>query len=167
MRYLLRFADGTSRAFGEVCYYLLLVLLVLVFGGAMSRYLFNAPLKWVPETSQFIFGASFMLAGGFTLLLKGHSRVDVLFMFLSPKAQAILELFTSAFFWLFSGMLLYKGAVMAWDAVSVWETAGTYWNPPVWPIKMVIPLSALLLMLQGVAKFIRDWHLATTGRDLE
>jgi len=30
------------------------------------------------------------------------------------------------------------------------------WNPPLYPAKLMIPLAALLLMLQGLAKLIRD-----------
>lgn len=167
MKRFLRIVDGISKGFGELCFWLTLVLLVLVFGGAVSRYVFNAPIKWVPELSQFVFGASFMLAGAVTLMWNGHVRIDALVDRLSPRAQAILELVVSVFFWLFCGTLLYQGGIMAWESVEVWETSGTFWDPPVWPIKVVVPLSVILLMLQGVAKFIRDWHVATTGKEIE
>jgi len=149
----LRIVDGISKGFGELSFWLMLILLVLVFGGAVSRY--------------FVFAASFMLAGAVTLMWNGHVRIDAIVDRFSPKAQAIIELFTSVFFWLFCGTLLYQGGLMALESVGVWETSGTFWDPPVWPIKIVIPLSVILLMLQGVAKFIRDWHFAATGKEIE
>ncbi len=142
-------------------------MLVLVFGGALSRYVFDAPIKWIPELSQFVFAASFMLAGAATLLWKGHVRIDALVERLSLRTQAVIELVTSVFFWLFCGTLLYQGGIMALESVEELETTGTFWDPPMWPIKLVIPISVVLLMLQGVAKFIRDWHMATTGEEID
>lgn len=166
MKGFLRVVDGLSSAFGECCLYMTLLLLVLVFGGVTSRYVFNAPIKWIPEVSQFLFGGSFMLAGAATLLWGGHVRVDIFVNRLSPKAQVILELVNSIFLYLFCGMLLYQGAIMVWDSVSVRETAATFWGPPVWPIKMIIPISALMLLTQGLAKTIRDcYHIVAITRE--
>ena len=43
------------------------------------------------------------------------------------------------------------------------ETEPTSFAPPLWPIKMTIPLGALLILLQGLAKFIRDLQLVIYG----
>jgi len=40
------------------------------------------------------------------------------------------------------------------------EHTQTPWGPPYYPLKIVIPLSAFLLLLAGVAKFIRDFFRA-------
>jgi len=40
----------------------------------------------------------------------------------------------------------------------------TFWAPPVYPIKTLIPISALLFLLQGIAKFIRDFKIVISGQ---
>ena len=167
MRGFLRTIDNINLAVGKFALCLLSAFWVLMVVGVIARYGFDAPLKWVPETTCFLFGASFMLAGAITLKYGEHVRVDILVRRLSPRTQTLLELVTSVALWLFGFMLLYWGGVGAFKSVGVLQTTGTFWDPPVWPVKLVIPLSAFLLLLQGVAKFIRDWHIARTGRGLE
>ncbi len=52
-------------------------------------------------------------------------------------------------------MLLYGGS-LAWESLSIWEHSNSAWGPPLYPVKLMIPVGAFLLLLQGVAKLIRD-----------
>jgi TRAP-type mannitol/chloroaromatic compound transport system permease small subunit len=52
---------------------------------------------------------------------------------------------------------------MAYDSFQFGETASTPFAPLLWPIKMTIPLGALLILLQGLAKFLRDLKLVISG----
>ena len=60
---------------------------------------------------------------------------------------------------------------MGWQeaahALAIGERAETTaWQPPLWPLKMVVPIAAALLLLQGLAEFIRSVYAARTGRRL-
>jgi TRAP-type mannitol/chloroaromatic compound transport system permease small subunit len=52
-------------------------------------------------------------------------------------------------------------------AMSIDEksTAST-WQPIIWPLRAVIPLSALLLFLQGVSELLKSLWAARTGTTL-
>ena len=63
---------------------------------------------------------------------------------------------TSSLFFLFCGMLLIYGGSLAWDSLSRFEHSQSAWNPPIYPIKLAIPLGALLLTIQGISKLIKD-----------
>jgi TRAP-type mannitol/chloroaromatic compound transport system permease small subunit len=63
-------------------------------------------------------------------------------------------------------MLLVYGGSMAWDSVSSLETSGSAWDPHIWPFRLAIPLAALLLLIQGLAKLIADICIAL-GIELE
>jgi len=156
MKAILKVIDGISLAFGWVAVVMTWVLALIVFCGVVARYVFNAPSIWIPEMSQFLFGASFMLAGAFTLQKGGHVRIDIFVRQMGRKRQAVLECINSIGFWIFNSALLYKGTQMAMKALQTKETAGTCWDPPVYPIKMVIPIAAFLILLQGIAKLVRD-----------
>jgi len=39
-----------------------------------------------------------------------------------------------------------------------WEHSWSAWKPPLYPFKTIIPVSLLLLLLQGLANFIREWY---------
>ena len=44
--------------------------------------------------------------------------------------------------------------------VSSWEPTYSAWNPPVWPVKLAIPVGTGLLALQGLAKLLEDIAIA-------
>ncbi len=163
MKAILRVIDGISLAFGWVSVVMTWVLAIIVFCGVVARYVFNAPSIWIPEMSQFLFGASFMLAGAYTLQKGGHVRIDIFARMMRRRRQAALECFSSIGFWIFNSVLLYKGSQMAMKALQTKETAGTCWDPPIYPIKMVIPIAAALILLQGIAKLARDINTIVKG----
>jgi TRAP-type mannitol/chloroaromatic compound transport system permease small subunit len=58
------------------------------------------------------------------------------------------------------GVLFYFGIHYAAESWQWQERALTsYWSPPVYHFKSIIPFAALLLLLQGVAKFIKAWSV--------
>jgi TRAP-type mannitol/chloroaromatic compound transport system permease small subunit len=42
----------------------------------------------------------------------------------------------------------------------------TAWRPPLWPFKTVVPLTALLLLIQGVSELLKSLYAARTGEFL-
>jgi TRAP-type mannitol/chloroaromatic compound transport system permease small subunit len=55
---------------------------------------------------------------------------------------------------------------MAWLSVSSGEYSQSTWGPPVWPVRLTIPLGALLILLQGVTKYIRVIITVVTGKEV-
>ena len=43
---------------------------------------------------------------------------------------------------------------IALNAYASGETSFTSWNPPVWPVKALIPIAFLLLLMQALAEII-------------
>ena len=65
----------------------------------------------------------------------------------------------------FLGVLLWHGGKTALKSIMVLEHASTQWGPPIFPFKVMLPLGALLLILQLTAKFIRDLRTLFTGKE--
>ena len=163
MKVIVRVIDAISLAFGWVAVFMTWVLVVIVFSGVVARYIFNSPAIWIPEMSQFLFGGSFMLAGAYTLQMDGHVRIDIFVKMFRRKGRAVLDCISSIAFWIFNVILLYKGAEMAMKALHTKETAGTYWDPPIYPIKLVIPIAAALILLQGFSKLVKNINTILKG----
>ncbi len=79
---------------------------------------------------------------------------------------AIVDLFTWLTFYLFLVVLLWRGWEAAWVSVSRWECTYSMWGPPLWPLRLTIPLAAALVLLQGLTKTISDFYTAVTGHKL-
>jgi len=156
LRAFLKFIDAVNDRVGNLLSYFLFFFFVLLLMEVILRYFFNSPTVWANELAQMLFGAYAILAGGYILRTGGHVNVDILYSRLSRKQRAVLDIVTSSLFFLFCGMLLVYGGSLAWDSLARFEHSQSAWNPPLYPAKLMIPLAAILLMLQGLTKLIRD-----------
>lgn len=161
---LLHLIDTISEWSGKIVSPLIIFVMAIIMYEIVARYAFNAPTIWAHETSAFVYGAHFILGGGYALRHGEHVNVDVLYGRFPPRMRAITDLVTSILFYLFCGVLLWAGVEMAWRSLRLLETSQTIFSPPVYPIRLMIPLGAFLILLQGSAKFIRDFIMAITGR---
>lgn len=125
------------------------------------RYALRSPSVWTGELSQLIFGVYALLGGGFLLAQNGHVSVDIFYARWRRRNQARVDVATSILFFLFVGVIVWQGASLAYDSVVRLETSYTAWNPPIWPVKLMIPIAAILLFLQGCAKLANDILIAT------
>jgi len=165
MKKFLKAIDRINEQTGKSVSYLIIFLVGVILYEIVVRYLFNSPTIWAHETSQMIYGAYVILLGGYVLQRGGHVNVELLYLRFKPRTRAIIDLFTWLLFFYFCGVLLLKGWEMAWDSFKFRETEPTAFAPPVYPIKMMIPLGAFLILLQGLAKFIKDLTLAISGKE--
>lgn len=166
MSRFLRFTDLIGDWTGRAVSPFIIVLTLLVVYEVTSRYLFNSPTIWVYETSTMVFGTYFILGGVYTFYTRGHVNVDVIYGRLSPKKKALIDIITFWLFVLFCVVLVWKGGETAWRALRLGEHSGSVWNPPMYPIKLIPPIGCTLLLLQGVAKFIRDVTTLVKGHVL-
>lgn len=104
-----------------------------------------------------------MLGGAYTLLHGSHVKMDVLYVRLSTRGRAILDIVTFAVFLFFVVILIWKSGHMAVKSFEIMEKTESAWGPIIWPARITITVGAFLLLLQGMAKFIRDIITATGG----
>lgn len=160
---VLGFIDAFNDRLGRILSYAVLLMFLLVLKEVIRRYIFNDPTVWGQELTQLTFGVYVILSGGHIMRWGGHVNVDILYTKFSLRTKALVDICTSVLFFLFCGMLLIYGGSMALDAMSYWEHSISAWGPPLWPFKLMIPVAAVLILLQGTAKLIRDILTLATG----
>ena len=140
---------------------------ISVFGyyyEVIVRFVFNSPTNWVHESMFLMYGMQYILAGAYAYKVDQHVRVDVFYTKFSPRGKAIADIITSVFFFIFVGTLLVTSYKFAADAIGNDEHSFTEWAVQYWPVKLMMPIGASLLLLQGVAKLIKDIVLVARGR---
>lgn len=155
--------DKINRWIGKMVSIFVLLIMSITLLEVVLRYGFNRPTMWVHETSQQIFAIAFLLGSAYTLQEGGHVRVDILYRRLSTKGRAILEIVTSILYFLFNGVLLWKGGEMAYESVMMLEKTQTPWEPYVFHVILAIPIAAALMLLQGLVDFIRNLKTLANG----
>ncbi len=159
--------DFVSEWSGKAVGFLLLPTIGVMVFEVVSRYVFNAPTIWSTEIVVILAGTLYIIGGAYTHYVGGHISVETLYNMLSRRWQTVTRvLLHFPLFVLYVGVLLWAGTEFAWDSVMEGEHSGSLWNPIVWPYKLVIPLGALLILLQGLGQFVRDVRALLTGKDL-
>ncbi|MFC3674536.1 TRAP transporter small permease subunit [Ferrovibrio xuzhouensis] len=152
-----------SRA-GEFVAYWSVIAVFFYYYEVIARYVFNSPTNWVHESMFLMFGMQYMISGAYAYREDQHVRVDVLYTKFSTRGKAIADIISSVFFFLFTMTLLWTGWRFASDAIQVGEHSFTEWGIQYWPVKLMIPVGAALIALQGLSKLIKD-ILIVTGKE--
>ena len=163
LSFILHLMDMVNDKAGKIVSFLIIPMVAVVVYEVVMRYAFNAPTKWANETTIFVFGIYIILAGGYALFRGAHVNVDVVYGRFSSRTRAIIDVCTVGLFFFYVIVILWKGGEFGWKSLLNLETSGSPWNPPVYPFKLMIPLGAFLLLIQGVAKFARDLTTVITG----
>jgi TRAP-type mannitol/chloroaromatic compound transport system permease small subunit len=114
--------------------------------------------------SAMLFGTFMILGGAFTARYNGHVGMDIVYGLLSVKKRAVLDVIS--FFILFVpllGVLIWKGGASAWKSVAMLEHDSSQWGPPLYPLRIMLPLGAFLFLLQASAKTVRDFIVLFGG----
>ncbi|WP_185803039.1 TRAP transporter small permease subunit [Pontivivens nitratireducens] len=164
MGLFLRLVDGLNICVGRVVGWVMIFIMMVTVYDVMARKLFNAPVMWAFDLSVQLFALHFMITAAYALLYNEHVSIDIFKDRLSVRGQAVLDIVSFiVFFFPFVIALLVYG----WDfAARSWATRETSWGIialPVYYIKTVIPITAVLLLLQGTATIIRLIETARTG----
>ncbi len=158
---LLRFsalADRINVAVGKTVAWLTLFMVVVTCVVVVFRYAFSSGWIWMQETVTWAHGIVFMLAAAYTLSCDEHVRVDIFYRNASPRRKALVDLVGSlllllpvCLFLLWSSL---DYAAASWSVTEASRQTGGL--PGLFLLKSVIPLTALMLSLQGVAMAVRS-----------
>jgi TRAP-type mannitol/chloroaromatic compound transport system permease small subunit len=69
---------------------------------------------------------------GFALFHKGHVRIDILYIKLSPKAQALLDCLSLVMFLIYMSTLSYFASLVLMTSIDRGSTANTPLQTPMW-----------------------------------
>ena len=159
--------DWLSEWSGRIFVWLVIPLTVVVVYEVVSRRFFNAPNIWATEVTNYIYGPHFMLVAAFTLLYQSHVSIDIIYGRFSPRTRGILDILTHLiFFFPFCIIVFTQGIVFAQTSWLIGETSDSAALRVVPLVKTVIPITFGLLLLQGLANFIRSIRLAVKGKEI-
>lgn len=150
------YVDATNKAVGKFSMYLVFAMMGVLLYESISRTIFNAPHIWVVEVAQFLMAAYYLLGGGYSVILDGHVRMDLLYGRWSARRQALSDVIT-AFLLIFYLVFLLTGGISASKyALKYGQVNYTPWGPPLAPIKIIMTIGILLMLLQIIATFFKD-----------
>jgi TRAP-type mannitol/chloroaromatic compound transport system permease small subunit len=153
--------DWLNARIGRTAAWLCLAVVVIQFAVVVLRYLFGIGSLWLQESIIYNHAAMFLLVAAWTLKNDGHVRVDIVYASAGPRGKAMVDLLGALLLLIpFAAAILY----FSWSYVArSWanfegsrEASGL---PLVFVLKTLIPVFAVMLILQGIAQAIRAWTI--------
>jgi len=166
---MLRLIDYTSEISGTVGKWFALLLVFVGTYEAIARHFFNAPTVWAYDVLCMAGGTLYLLGASYDYLHESHTRVDIFYNMLSPRKKAFVNVICSLFLF-FPLMVIMSKMASAW-AFRAWKIKEvfftSFWYPPAGPYRTIVAIGLSLLLLQGMAKFVRDLYFLIRGETLD
>jgi len=143
--------DSINENIGKFVSYFLLMLMFVIIIHVLSRYVLGSPTIWAWDVNRYLFGGIVLLGGGYHILHKQIITVDVLYNRFPLKIKAIADIFSFIAIFIFCAVIIWKGAESAWASFLIKESSSSVFAPPLYPLRMLLPVGAFLILLQ-VAK---------------
>lgn len=164
----IRTIDKITEILGYVVAFLIVPLILANTIEVFMRYFWRQPTAWAADVTVMSYGSLFMLGSAYALLKGAHVRTDMLWDKFSDRKKGIID--SVAFLVFFFPTMVILFLISFNDFLYSWEidersTLGV-WQPIIWPLRGVIPLTALLLTLQGVSELLKSLWAARTGEAL-
>jgi TRAP-type mannitol/chloroaromatic compound transport system permease small subunit len=156
IRRFVRCVDAVNRTVGEFSMWIVLVMTAILVFESISRTVFNRPHIWVVEVIEFLMAAYYLLGGGYSVILKGHVRMDLFYGRWSDKGKAVVDVITAPFLIFYVVFLLVGGLSGLEYALEYGQRNYTPWGPPLAPIKLIMVIGIVLMLLQCLATFFKD-----------
>lgn len=156
---LSRRIDPLLERVGAAVSWLWLLLLLIIVGNVLLRYVFGEGRIELEEIQWHVYSVGFLLGMSYAFQADSHIRVDVVSERLPVRWRAWLELYGIVLALLpFVLLILWFSIpyVMAsWQVSEVSQAPGGL--PYRWLIKAVLPLGFFLLLLAGLSRLSRVW----------
>jgi len=149
--------DKVVGKVGEVFSWLWLVLLAVIIGNVILRYVFSQGMIELEELQWYLYAAAWLVGLSYTFISDGHVRVDVVHDRLSLRARMVLEFLGLTLLFLPFVVFVILYAIpfveLSWQTNETSTSANGL--PARWLIKGCLLFSFVLLLLVGLARLFR------------
>lgn len=165
MKALLQFSrliDTISEAVGRAAIWLVMIVVLISAGNAISRFAFNLSSNAMLEIQWYLFSAIFLFCAAYVLKKNEHIRIDVIAGRLSERAQNWIDVFGILVFLLPMALMI---AYLSWPVfMNAWHSGEGSPSPGGlirWPVRLLLPVGFALLILQAFSELIKRFAFLT------
>lgn len=160
----LAFIDRLNNWLGRSMGFLAFFVAAAIVYEVIVRHFFNRPTVWANESTIFAACVIYMLAGGWAVREDRHVRIDLFYHRFSTRGKALVDCLTYPFFALYVVVMLWASSKYAWESLQLRETTMSPWNPPIYPMKIIMTAGLFLILLQGTVRLIRNLRVLTAKK---
>ncbi len=148
--------DYSAEVMGWLAWILILYCMIFGVYDVFMRYVLNDPSLWISATIQAAMVLMACTAGVYAFKHGAFVKLDLLYANMSPRKKAVCDIATSAYTFLFLGVLIWKGIGAFQLSLMLNQSTPTAIPIPIYPIKAVIPVSGAFVLLLVIKQLVHD-----------
>ena len=145
-----RSIEKIITGFSKYMSLVIVVIMAITTWEVAARYVFNRPTTWAWIVNRQLFGLFILAAGPFTLVERGHIRIEMLYDRFPRGARTFIRYLSFAALVCFIGALIWQGGIMGLEALDVRERAAGMFRMPLYPLKLLIPVFGVIFIIAGI-----------------
>lgn len=167
MEFISKHIDNINTKISHFVSWMVFLLVIVTIYDVLMRYLFKAGSIWIQEAEWHLFAANFMLAAGWVMIIDGHVRVDIFYANFKPKTKAWINITGTILFLIpYCILIIWCSIPFVADAWCLLEGSSDPGGLPArYILKSVIPVTFVLLALQGVSEVCKNIILLKHGKE--
>jgi len=150
--------DNITESIGNFLSYVLFLMVTLIVISILLRFIFNIGNIAIQELIMYLHALLFMFGISYAYKEDSHVKIDILSNNISLKNSQILSIIGFIFFVMpFAIFLIYISTDMTMKSWSILEGSSEAGGLDlVFVLKTIIPLTGILILLQGISKLFKN-----------
>ncbi|PID44057.1 MAG: hypothetical protein CR981_01675 [Proteobacteria bacterium] len=155
--------DLIADFFGRTGWLLLMYCMIMGITDVFLRYIMNSPSLWISTTVQVAMVMIACVGGVYALNDNAFVKLDLFYTNFSDRTKALCDIITVVFTFMFLFVLVWKGWQAGMMSLKMKQMTPTSVPIPIYPLKIFIPISAVIMVLVVLKKLINDIITVVTG----
>lgn len=159
--------DLIADVFGKIGWVLLLYCMFFGVTDVFLRYVLDSPSLWISTTVQVAMVMMACVGGVYALNDDAFVKLDLFYANFSARKKAVCDIITVVFTFMFLFVLVWKGYSAALLSVKLKQVTPTSIPIPIYPLKIFIPISGVIMLLVVIKKLVNDVITVIKGEKIE
>lgn len=139
--------DRVIAAFSVI---VMIALVMCVVWQVFSRYVLNQPSTLTDELARFLMIWVGLLGAAYTVGAQRHLSIDLLFMSINKRKQALLSLFINLLIFSFAGSVIVTGGIKLINKTLATVQVSAAMQIPMGYVYIILPLSGAVMMFYAL-----------------
>lgn len=139
--------DRVISAFSVI---VMIALVMCVVWQVFSRYVLNQPSTLTDELARFLMIWVGLLGAAYTVGAQRHLSIDLLFMSINKRKQALLSLFINLLIFSFAGSVIVTGGIKLINKTLATVQVSAAMQIPMGYVYIILPLSGAVMMFYAL-----------------
>ena len=155
-----KYVDAIAIKVGRATMYLIFAMIACLLLGSITRNILHMPLSWTVEMAQFMITAYYIAGGAYSMILREHVRMDLIYDHLSERTRAKVDVVTTFFLLFYLVVMLFGAISSTMYAIEYGQRNFSQWNPSMIPIKVIMVAGIVLMILESISVLFKDIAVA-------